>query len=335
MTADDATSPPRGASEARDRVHSWSAPPRATYPPSVDGADQRPMPLRPNDTGALTRGIGRVFTAHPTATVLVAVAALLTEAAGAVAAGPYVHARRVLGVTLDQANPLESQAPLVTHVDLGRAVVDWLGGAVAIVIAALLVPPALRSVARVRGGGEGAAIRAVAGTAVTVVLTLPAALLPLVGRAGDGFSALVFVTAGCALWLRTRLALLPAVLVAEKGGVRGAVRRSWRLTNRRFWRTFGLSVLWDVPAIVAAAAILIDEAVRVVHLGQGQPISVPSVSVLVVAAVIAALGRPIGAVGAALLYVDLRIRGEGLADALAASRPDGKSFGPGSPFAMG
>ncbi|HEY5334615.1 MAG TPA: hypothetical protein VIJ71_01195, partial [Mycobacteriales bacterium] len=132
---EDATSPPTAASEARDLVHSWSTPPRATYPSSVDRADELPMPLRPNDTGALMRGIGRLFTAHPLATVAVTLAVLLTEAAGAVAAGPYVQARRILGVTLDQTNSLDvaDQGPLVTHVDLGRAAVAWLGGAVAIV----------------------------------------------------------------------------------------------------------------------------------------------------------------------------------------------------------
>jgi len=128
----------------------------------------------------------------------------------------------------------------------------------------------------------------------------------------------------CWAWLSTKLSLVPSVLMAERTSIRGAMRRSWALTNRSFWRTFGIQLL--VAAIVGIATQVITTPISFVAgmlIGLVDPnrqnpgtaiggaIAVYGVLVIVTI-VFGAITAVIQSATTALIYVDLRMRKEGL-----------------------
>lgn len=128
----------------------------------------------------------------------------------------------------------------------------------------------------------------------------------------------------CWAWLSTKLSLVPSVLMAERTSIRAAMRRSWALTNRSFWRTFGIQLL--VAAIVGIATQVITTPISFIAgmliglvdpNGQnpgtaiGGAIAVYGVLVIVTV-VFGAITAVIQSATTALIYVDLRMRKEGL-----------------------
>ncbi|HVQ88745.1 MAG TPA: YciC family protein, partial [Actinomycetes bacterium] len=115
----------------------------------------------------------------------------------------------------------------------------------------------------------------------------------------------------------------PASLTLEKGSVTHSMRRSWTLSSKSFWRVVGLILLVQVTyafalqlvsapisfltsfgAFANADQVLSQGAVTLVLLGY------------LVSVLIGVLAYPIVSVARALLYLDLRMRHEGLAPAL-------------------
>ncbi len=130
--------------------------------------------------------------------------------------------------------------------------------------------------------------------------------------------------AACWVWLSTKLSLVPSVLMAERTSIRDAMRRSWMLTNRSFWKTFGIQLL--VASIVGIAAQVITTPISFLAgmlIGLADPngqnrgtaiggaIAVYAVLV-VVTVVFGAITAVIQSATIALIYVDLRMRKEGL-----------------------
>ncbi|MEO6944575.1 MAG: glycerophosphoryl diester phosphodiesterase membrane domain-containing protein [Lacisediminihabitans sp.] len=165
--------------------------------------------------------------------------------------------------------------------------------------------------------------------AVAVIVGL-IVLLVLTGNiAGVIGSVLVGIFGGlglaaCWVWLSTKLSLVPSVLMAERTSIRDAMRRSWALTNRSFWKTFGIQLL--VAMIVGIAAQVITTPISFIAgmligladpngqnpgtaIGAGIAVYVVLVIVTVVFAAITAV---IQSATVALIYVDLRMRKEGL-----------------------
>lgn len=152
--------------------------------------------------------------------------------------------------------------------------------------------------------------------------------------AGAGLIGVLLFLAGIpvAIIIGTRLALAGTVVlmegrrapdiglyVAERVGVGGALKRSWRLVRGRFWRTFGILmfagvVVTIVGYVIQAGAVLLVAAVAAwADAGGG---AVIAVSVAVAGGIGAALATIaslafLSAV-AAMLYLDLRVRREGL-----------------------
>lgn len=146
-------------------------------------------------------------------------------------------------------------------------------------------------------------------------------------------------------WIGTKLALVPSVIVLERAGVVAAVRRSWALTNGNFWRTFGLIVL--VGLILSFAAQVVVQPVSfigtilafIIDPTAGDASLAISLGTTVVAMVLSVL---IGAITAvvqaaliAVIYIDLRMRTEGLdlelerhVEARDAGRPVGDPYLP-------
>lgn len=172
-------------------------------------------------------------------------------------------------------------------------------------------------------------------TALAVVAAVIVALAMLGGVAGIIGAVVVGIAGGfgllvVAVWLYTKLAIVPSTLVIERLPLRSAVARSWRLTTGCFWRTFGvLALLWlivyAVTQVISVPFALIGAMVGGVFAPTSVSTPDPSnfsaviasrlgVNVLsaVVGAIVGAIGSVVESAAIGLIYVDLRMRKEGL-----------------------
>lgn len=169
-----------------------------------------------------------------------------------------------------------------------------------------------------------------------VVAGLLAALLVVVaGPAGGVVGALLVLgSLGLSVLVYVRLSLSTSVIALEDARVVRSFRRSWALVRRASWRVLGVLVL---ALVVSGFVSSVLQAPFDVLGGQGGPVGAvmggasgasPSTRSLVLttigAGVAAAVVAPFVAGVRALLYVDRRMRAEGLDVALqaaAAHRP--------------
>jgi hypothetical protein len=129
-----------------------------------------------------------------------------------------------------------------------------------------------------------------------------------------------------ALWLSTKLAFVPAALVVERLPIRAAIVRSWTLTRGYFWRVLGIQLLVSVMVGVAGqivttpvsllvslgSTLLIPTGDTVDPVAAAAPIVIGLIITAVVTAVVTAVGLVLQSATASLLYLDLRMRKEGL-----------------------
>jgi hypothetical protein len=195
---------------------------------------------------------------------------------------------------------------------------------------------------KLRLGGLWRAARGRIGALIGWTLLLTAALvvaiviviLIIVGLsiAGGAAGVVVGVLLGLALfgglavlgsWIGTRLALVPSALMIERLPLRAAITRSWTLSIGYFWRTFGTLIL--VAFILSFAGQIITTPVQLVFsLGGGLlnpnadedamlgTLLVGSLVTTVISVVIGAISAVVQSATAALIYIDLRMRKEGL-----------------------
>ena len=128
------------------------------------------------------------------------------------------------------------------------------------------------------------------------------------------------------VWVYTKTSLVPCLIVLERRGIRASIRRSWALTNGFFWRTFGVQFL--VAVIVNVVSQVVTTPVSLVYgylvtlidpngSGRidGSAIAGAIISygvLLLVSLVIGAVTTVVQASAIALIYIDLRMRKEGL-----------------------
>jgi len=171
--------------------------------------------------------------------------------------------------------------------------------------------------------------------AVLVVLGILVGLVVLLftvggtgGAIAGGILSFVFFfgAAVAGVWLSTKLSLVPSALVIEQISLRRAIARSWSLTRGYFWRTLGIELL--VTVILAAAASVVELPVSVVIeivTALGNPtglatgssaiqsaLGVSSIVTEIVAALVTTITAIVATASTALIYIDLRIRKEGL-----------------------
>jgi membrane-anchored glycerophosphoryl diester phosphodiesterase (GDPDase) len=132
--------------------------------------------------------------------------------------------------------------------------------------------------------------------------------------------------AAVALWLGTKLAFVPAAIVLERLPIRAAIARSWTLTRGYFWRTLGIQLLVSVMISFATQIVTIPVSLilslattLVIPTGASSTpaeMTAPAIIALVVSsaivAVVTAVGLVLQSATASLLYLDLRMRKEGL-----------------------
>lgn len=170
----------------------------------------------------------------------------------------------------------------------------------------------------------------------------------LLGVIGLSFLAVLPFLA-LSIWLGTKVLLAPAAIVVENLGAVAAIKRSWQLTRRNWWRTFGISILAAIIAGVIGSVITTPVTFLVSFLAPvlvgGEPTPEQTITILLVtqgiAGIVAAL---VGAVTLAfqtgvmgLIYVDLRMRRDGFDIALLKESEGGTDDGgiPGSPVPAG
>jgi len=147
-----------------------------------------------------------------------------------------------------------------------------------------------------------------AGASGDLGLTLGLALLGLV----LSIAALLFVVVATVL--------ATPVLVLERSGVFASLRRSWRLTRTSFWRIAGIYLLTSI--LVAIVAGIVSAPIGMLGQVIGG-VTGMTIAQLVGTVVAAAITTPFVAGVIALLYIDIRIRREGLDVELAAAAAEG------------
>ena len=316
----------------------WGPPPTWTPPP-------RPglIPLRPLAFGTLLWAPFQVLRRNPKATFG---SALLVQAGVALIAVIMVGLVSYFALERVENSPLEDRDALEAGATLSIVLSAIVPVALAVVASALLQGVIVIEVARATLGEKmrlSALWRAVLPRLWPLVLwtlMLSAAVLAAValvaglvvffvslGGAGVGLAVVTGILGTVALlalgiWLITKTSLVPSVIVLERLGIRAAVRRSWSLTRGYFWRTFGVQFL--VATVVNLVSQIVTTPLSLLFgaaLSVGDPNAafdayLPSVILYVLTILI---GLVLGAVAAvvqsaatALIYIDLRMRKEGL-----------------------
>lgn len=135
------------------------------------------------------------------------------------------------------------------------------------------------------------------------------------------------------VYLHVKLALAESAVVLENSGVGAALARSYRLTNRSFWRVLGILLLTNVIAALLNGVIQTPFAVGQLPMAMSDH---PTTGLELLSVVLSTIGAivsttvttPFVAGVGVLLYVDLRMRREGLDLQLqtAATHPDEADF---------
>ncbi len=139
------------------------------------------------------------------------------------------------------------------------------------------------------------------------------------------------VVLGVWVWVRTSMAM--PITVLERVGPARALVRSWRLTQRSWWRVFGLLLLAMFIASVVANLVTTPFAFAGMLLPLLSPgafwVYVATTAISLVATVLTGvLSSPFVVGVTSLLYVDLRMRREGLDLKLQAAAQSGETVGP-------
>jgi hypothetical protein len=181
---------------------------------------------------------------------------------------------------------------------------------------------------RVRGRvlpliGLSLLITVMVGAGPAVALGITAAAVALGGPVGGAVTGLVLVPASFVLvaWLHFSTIYAPVALVLERAGVLTALRRSFALVKRNFWRTLGVWLLAYVIVnivVTVMSSVLSFGYLLVFALAPDNTVVIIAFTVLVYVgqALLYGATYPYLAAIVSLLYVDRRIRIEGLDIAL-------------------
>lgn len=196
-----------------------------------------------------------------------------------------------------------------------------------------------------------ALVAVVAVVAVVVIVALIATVSDL-GQAGLVAVVALALLLGAVLvalgaWIGTRLAFVPSILMLERLTVRESLGRSWRLSTGAFWKILGILLL--VAVILNVVSAIAGTPLQVVALllpaviaPTGDETAIIALLVamtvvsLVLTIVVSAVILVVQSATTALLYLDRRIRTEGLDLELARyveARQAGGASGLADPYA--
>jgi hypothetical protein len=336
---DAAEAPPQGA-EPRGLP---GQPPQGWAPPPRPGL----VPLRPLTFGEILAASFQVFRRNPRTTfgtALLAQVVIAIVTAGAVGAATFAAIGRI-----DSALPSDLEtvtAGSVALVLLSALVPAALSLVVGSILQGLFVLETSRQIRgeRLRLGGLLALARgrlgalvgwsALVAVATLIALAVVAAIITLGVVIGTGPSIAIGIGAGLlaglgatalGVWLTVRLCLVPSVLMLERTTLKRAMARSWSLVRGGFWRTLGIIALVFAMIQVAAQVVATPFSILFALLGgtlapTGDTLDPTSLIVtgvgylltILVTSVVTAIGSVVQAASVGLVYVDRRMRLEGL-----------------------
>jgi len=316
-----------------------SAPPPVWTPPPKPGL----IPLRPLGFGTLLGAPFQVLRRNPKATfgsALLVQAAIVLVTLVTVGAVSFFALSRVASAPVAEQDAVEAGAVLTIVLS---ALIPM---ALAVVASALLQGIIVQEVARATLGEKlrmMALWRRVGSRVWPLVgwtLLLTAALLigvllvgglvfvcALLGGAWIALAVLVGVFGGLGLivlaaWISTKTAVVPSLIVLERLGIRQSIRRSWSLTGGFFWRTLG--VLWLIALIVNVVAqivatplsLLFSVVISLIDPNASFEAYIPAgilyILTILISLVFGAVAAVVQSAAVALVYIDLRMRKEGL-----------------------
>ncbi|WEO78175.1 hypothetical protein BJQ94_03815 [Cryobacterium sp. SO2] len=315
------------------------APPPAWTPPPKPGL----IPLRPLGFGTLLGAPFQVLRRNPKATfgsALLVQAAYLLVTLVVVGAVTFFAIGRIDAASVEDQDAVEAGAILAivlsALIPIALLVVAsaMLQGVIVLEVARGTLGEKLRLTALWRQVGRrvwpllGWTLLLTAAILVGVLLIggLVVACV-LLGGAWIGLAVLIGVFGGLALiagfaWVNTKTAVVPSLIVLERLRVWPAVRRSWSLTTGFFWRTLGVLLLISLivgvisqivttplSLLFGAATALIDPNASIEAY---IPAAVLYVLTILITLVIGAVTAVVQSAAVALIYIDLRMRKEGL-----------------------
>ncbi len=302
------------------------------------------IPLHPLSFGVI---LGRSFTAlrqNPKVllgfALVVQTIGLLLATAGIVAVGIATFSRLA---TIDPASDEFSTvlAGSIAISGLATLVLSLASGALSVIVQGVVVSEVSHAVVaekqtlgRLWRQVKPAAWRLIGYTVlvaliVVVVVGILAAGIVLLAFAIEAWTILIAVLIALAaiplsLWLSTKLLLVPAVLVLEGASISGAIARSWRLTRGRFWPTLGIIVVISITFGVLAQVVsvplsFLTSGVSTILAPTGDPDVGTVVALLLgslltqaIVLLIQTIATIVQSTAGALVYIDCRMRREGL-----------------------
>ena len=134
---------------------------------------------------------------------------------------------------------------------------------------------------------------------------------------------LILVVAGAIVgsYLYIKFSVAPPAMVLENLGVFASIGRSWSLTRGNFWRLFGINILTTIiTSMVAGIFVGIADALGAIFIvvGSSSPedviasLNTTYILIMVMSTIAQLLILPFTSSVNALLYIDLRMRKEGL-----------------------
>jgi hypothetical protein len=342
----------------------WSA---QQPPPSWGGWTPRPevkpgvVPLRPIGVGEILDGAISTMRAHPRAMLgLSAIVVLISQLIGFAATWALVQDLSAATAALDESATAEDALNALADslvASVPGLVVDWL--AVLFLTGMLTVVVSRAVLGQQAGIGTawqvfrprlpGLLLLSLAtGTLILLAFVLPVLPAVLVGVAGGpgGLVVLLAVIGGIGalllgIYVYVILALASPALVLEKQRVRAAMSRSRHLVRGSWWRVFGILLLAAVITGVISSIIttpfqLLAGGTAVFTNPEAAEPTAGRLFVVTIGNIIGyTLVYPFSAAVSVLLYIDQRMRREGLdlelARAAGAAAPSDR---PGEPPAL-
>lgn len=325
---------PAGSPAASQPAAGWAPPPK----PGL-------IPLRPIDFGALLGATFQVLRRNPRPTfgaALLLNALVVIAAFGLTFGVAFWALDRSLRANAEDAAAIEAGA-------IGLVIVTGLlAVALSLVAQALLLGVIVLEVSRATVGeklslrqllqlGKGRWWALIGWTAIltgallvgiTLFVIVIAVLIAVGGPAGVAVGIVLGLFGGLAFtaltfWLWIKLALVPTAIMLERLPLGAAIRRAWTLVSGYFWRTFGILLL--ITVMVQIAASIISTPFSFVAGFSGALVNpagddltgiwlliAANIVTIAVTVVVGAIGAVLTSAATALIYIDLRMRKEGL-----------------------
>ena len=322
------TPPPAGAAPG------WTPPPK----PGL-------IPLRPLTLGTLLGAAFQVLRRNPRPTfgfALLVTGGLFLLALVVVGVVSFFAISRTLNASEADAETLEAGSIAIIILSalvpgaLGIVGTAILQGVISLEVARGTVGEKLKLRGLWRGAkgrigaliGWSLLITAVIIVGIAVLAGLIGLLIAFGGTAGLVIGVLLAFAVGIGAvvlfaWLGTKLSLVPSALMLERLPLRAAITRSWTLTNGYFWRTLGITLL--VGLIIQVVASVLTAPLSIVF-GLGTVLIDPNgtnegviigglvlyLLTIVFTIIFGAISAVVQSATPALIYIDLRMRKEGL-----------------------